>query len=336
MGYTKITEAKPLSAEFGPPCDVDKVKMYPFVCEMKLDEKKGPRGKLSEGQTKQRNIEELLDLADMTEANPAEFKAKSAAEKEEIYSKVRTLQMLASGKEARNAGRGCEVMAEDGAVIFLGVQNRHPEKRALVEVKMNDLTAGLYVLRPNERVNIRHPCVGESAEEKAQDRKKWKVVTDDVYTEESAKKKQKIGATSKVVGEKVVSKAPSVEVTFLPEHTAAEAAAMGPSTRTAAHPPELYDPAKGLTRQTVWGERAVTAVVSKTYRRAVAPATLGAKGKVYEDFTTPAAGLPAAVGQGDDFSAVLYDTYGESFTVAKHLAKAETLTRFSFLIKKPQ
>jgi len=284
-----------------------------FSARVLLDEHKGPEGsQMKEGEKKERTIEELIDLGDLSSLTPKEFAQLPAYDREANLSKVRVLQMLAIGAQPKHKGRGCEILINDKAVFFLELQNRDPEKLTLAEVKINGLVAGCYVLRPNEKLNVRHPAVGLSDDEKKKDKKKWVVYTQDEGIARAAAKGERIGAMSKELKDKVVSECASIEVKFFPEVKTTET---GIATRGTSNPPGTYDPKIGLAdRATMYDTggktRTVFAVASKANPRpALKPveATMG-KRKATEDFTTPkAAGQHACyIGQGDDFSAMLY------------------------------
>jgi len=155
-------------------------------------------------------------------------------------------------------GRGKELLVDAGTIFFLEVQNRDPKMAGHVMIKMNDDVQGIWRLRPNEKLNIRHPALSNEM-----DMGKWVVEEEMTAVDMDKEAGKTINHLNRISRSgKVQGKGGTVEIRFEPENNMA-------NTRNQQRNKRY--PVTGEEFTTASGKINVMAVQSSTYRMAVQP-----------------------------------------------------------------
>jgi len=274
----------------------------PFVVSMCIDESMMKTKSVSDPQP-ETSVDDLLDLLDLE---------------------------LEKGATAPTVvmGRGKELLVEPGTVFFLEVQNRDVVKAAHVKVTMNGDVQGVWRLRPNEKLNIRHPALANK-----NDLAKWAVDREEDANKADVAAGKSISHTNRISRSgKINGKRGTVEIQFEPENNQ-------PNTKTTKRNRAV--PEDGEELLTAYGKAKVAPVVSSTYRMAVQPpADKSAAGVGGDDLQKLLAAQGVLCGEsagitqsGQMFSKLLYKPANVGLDVDEKLSYTET---FSFQIGKSE
>jgi len=292
---------------------------FPFEC--------GPLVKCLDGQPRKAfSVSLYIDESMRKEKAIAPAGEEKELPKEMTLDDILDLKDLITQPPTMSTGRGKELLVEEGTIFFLEVQNRDPKTQAHVTIMMNTDVQGIWRLRPNEKLNIRHPALGDKT-----DSGKWEVGAEEKVIDADMKKGKTVNHTNRISRSGIISgKGGTVEIRFEPENNL-------PNTRDTPRN-KTYELA-GEEFVTAWGKIPVAAVQSSTFRMAVVPpADKSAQGVTSDELQaamvaqSKMSGESARISQSDHkFSCMLYKPVTSPLQIDTKKTFKET---FSFQISK--
>jgi len=188
-----------------------------------------------------------------------------------------------------------------GTLLFFEVQNRNPKAHAHATVYMNGDVQGIWRLRPNEKVNIRHPALGDPASDKG----KFEVQKEEAAIERDLAAGKAVNHTTRESRESLHGVGGTVTIRFEAENNTA-------NTRNVTRNKRYEEDGEEFT--TTKGKIKVAAVVSKSHRLAVKPPEGKSMGVIDDEAlqammkaSAKKCGEPARITQSEaKFSTMLY------------------------------